>query len=199
MKKLIKNITRKKNAPIIYNGYKNETIVKEFTDGSYVSVISAEEKNTFRRQKILQIREMIDLSLNFTMGQNWTPVNEKTYIYVNKKKVIGCAIAESIESAYKVIPNSTDSTLDPSLIQSHQCIISHEAQSAIIGISRIWIHAQYRRQGIASTLLDTIRHHFVYGLSVKKESLAVTQPSTEGLLFANKYFGTGEFLVYTPN
>jgi len=81
-----KKYHKKKNAPIIYNGYKNETIVKEFTDGSYVSVISAEEKNTFRRQKILQIREMIDLSLNFTMGQNWTPVNEKTYIYVNKKK-----------------------------------------------------------------------------------------------------------------
>jgi len=61
--------------------------VKEFTDGSYVAaVIISEEKNQFRKQKILLIREIIDKSLNFEIGQNWIPVNEKTYIYVRKKK-----------------------------------------------------------------------------------------------------------------
>jgi len=82
-----KKFHKKKNAPIIYNGYKNEIIVKEFTDGSYVAaVITAEEKNQFRKQKILLIREIIDKSLNYEIGQNWIPVNEKTYIYVRKKK-----------------------------------------------------------------------------------------------------------------
>jgi len=117
--------------------------------------------------------------------------------------VIGCAIAESIESAYKVLPKSVTSsevTLElPTLAQSDKCIIkSSEPQPALIGISRIWVHHQYRRQRIATTLLDTIRQHFVYGVSVKKELLAVTQPSTEGQLFASRYFGRVEFLVYIP-
>jgi len=82
-----KKYHKTKNAPISYNGYKNETIVKEFTDGSFVAVINtAEENNTFRKQKVLLIREMIDLSLNFTTGPNWKPMNEKTYIYIKKKK-----------------------------------------------------------------------------------------------------------------
>jgi len=116
---------------------------------------------------------------------------ENLYLCEKKKKVVGCAVAESIESAYKVLPKSTQPTL--------QCIVSSQTQPAIIGISRIWVHHQFRRQGIATALLDSIRNHFVYGVSVKKDHVAVTQPSTEGLLFATGYFGTGEFLVYTPN
>jgi len=173
--------------------------VKEFTDGSYVAVIGADESNTFRRQKIHLIREIIDQSLNFTIGHNWTPLNEKTYIYVKRKKVIGCAVAESIESANKVLPQSTGSTTtDSTQVQCESCIISKERVQALIGISRIWVHHQFRRQGIASSLCDTIRNHFIYAVSVKRDQLAVTQPSTEGQLFARKYFGTGEFLVYTP-
>jgi len=115
--------------------------------------------------------------------------------------VIGCAIAESIESAYKVLPDPvtlSEGTLAPTPVQSDKCILSKEPQSALIGISRIWVHHQYRRQGIATTLLNTIRLHFIYGVSVKKELLAVTQPSTEGQLFARRYFGSVEFLVYIP-
>jgi len=194
MKILIKNITKKKLAPIVYNGYKNDTIVKEFTDGSYVVVVGTDETNSFRRDKIQSIREMVDLSLNYSSAENWSPINEKTYIYVKKKKVIGCAIAENIDSAFKILPQFTDTNE----VLSDKCIISKESQSAIIGISRIWVHVQFRRQGIATVLLDTIRHHFIYSVSVKKDLVAVTQPSTEGRLFSTKYFGTSEFLVYTP-
>jgi len=124
----------------------------------------------------------------------------KRVIFIFKKKLIGCAIAETIESAYKVLLNTTHDPLQPENPNrtNNQCIITKEPQPAIIGISRIWVHHQYRRQGIATALLDSIRNHFIYGLSVKKELIAVTQPSTEGQQFATGYFGTGEFLVYVP-
>jgi len=45
-------------------------------------------------------------------------------------------------------------------------------------------------------MLDSIRGDFVFGETVKKEHVALTQPSTDGKLFATAYFGTPEFLVY---
>jgi len=120
-------------------------------------------------------------------------------------------VAESIESAYKVLPtltansnespqpNTSQTPPPPSSLLSSQCLITSQSQPAIIGISRIWVHHQFRRQGIATALLDSIRNDFIYGVYVKKDQVAVTQPSTEGFLFARRYFGTLEFLVYLPN
>jgi len=170
--------------------------VKEFTDGSYIIFVGSDESNSFRRDKIQQIREMVDSSLNYSCDENWKPANQKTYLYIQKKKVIGCAIAEIIESAFKIyLPQSTENVE----VQSDKCIISKEPHPANIGISRIWVHQQYRRQGIATALLDTVRNTFIYSVSVKKDRMAVTQPSSEGRLFATHYFGTGEFLIFTPH
>jgi len=74
--------------------------------------------------------------------------------------------------------------------------ISHMPQPAKIGISRLWVHRNFRSQNIATKLVDVVRANFVFGEVVKKELVAFSQPSPEGKKFATKYFGTLEFLVY---
>jgi len=175
-------------------GFKNQTVLKEFPDGSYVIVVLTEDESNFRREKIQQIRSIVDSELDFVPSHTWLPENEKTYIYVRKRKVLACAVAENIKFAYKVINKDIENA--PSPPESSCCVINDKPQQAVIGISRIWVHHQYRKQGVASSLVDVIRSNFVFGQVLKKDLLAFSQPSLDGKRFATKYFGTPEFLVY---
>jgi len=205
---------KKSLAPILYSGGKNQTILKEWNDGSYVVSVATDEAQ-FKRDKIQQIRQIVDNELNFNGCETWIPQNEKTYIYVRRKKVLGCVVAETIKKAFKVIQNAKSSEDKPESVptsvtsqqqtlctpSSQQdmsgCVVSHVPQPALVGLSRIWVHHQYRKQGIASSLVDVVRVNFIYGEIVKKEMIALSQPSPEGKQFATKYFGTPQFLVYT--
>lgn len=99
-------------------------------------------------------------------------------------------------------------------------------EPAICGISRIWVVSMMRRQGIASRMLDCLRsvpfqgfkstfhlkqiqsdcspfsnicfhrNNFVYGSYLSKDEIAFSDPTPDGKLFATKYFGTSQFLVY---
>jgi len=189
-----KKFHKKKLEPIPFMGFKNQTVLKEFPDGSYVIVVLTEDESNFRREKIQQIRSIVDSELDFVPSHTWLPENEKTYIYVRKRKVLACAVAENIKFAYKVINKDIENA--PSPPESSCCVINDKPQQAVIGISRIWVHHQYRKQGVASSLVDVIRSNFVFGQVLKKDLLAFSQPSLDGKRFATKYFGTPEFLVY---
>ncbi|KAF9996426.1 N-acetyltransferase esco2 [Entomortierella chlamydospora] len=67
---------------------------------------------------------------------------------------------------------------------------------AICGINRIWVSAHYRRQGIASRLLDAVRDRFIYACKLQKTDLAFSQPTGDGKALARQYLGTDKFLVY---
>ena len=69
-------------------------------------------------------------------------------------------------------------------------------QPAICGINRIWVSAHYRRQKIASRLLDAVRDRFIYACKLQKRDLAFSQPTRDGKALARQYLGTDQFLVY---
>ncbi|KAG0212665.1 N-acetyltransferase esco2 [Mortierella sp. GBA30] len=69
-------------------------------------------------------------------------------------------------------------------------------QPAICGINRIWVSAHYRRQKIASRLLDAVRDRFVYACKLETKDLAFSQPTGDGKALARQYLGTDRFLVY---
>lgn len=66
------------------------------------------------------------------------------------------------------------------------------------GISRIWVAPEFRRQGIATKIMNVITTDFIYGEIVPKNLIAFSQPSGDGKKFATHYFGTNKFSVYTP-
>ncbi|KAI8913175.1 ESCO1/2 acetyl-transferase-domain-containing protein, partial [Entophlyctis helioformis] len=95
-------------------------------------------------------------------------------------RVQGCVLAEPLSHAY--------TSLD-----DNKC--SRDAVPAVVGISRIWVAPHARRKGIATRLLDAVRHRFVMGTELRREDVAFSQPSSAGGRLALRYLGP-HFKVY---
>ena len=69
-----------------------------------------------------------------------------------------------------------------------------------LGIKLIWVAKEARKQGIATKLIDCARKSFTYGFVVKKEHVAFSQPTDDGLALALRYtkkMTSGDIVNYT--
>lgn len=73
---------------------------------------------------------------------------------------------------------------------------SADPSPALCGISRIWVLPTFRRRKTASRLLDAMRTEFVYGKIISTDELAFSDPTENGLAFAQSYTKREDFLVY---
>jgi N-acetyltransferase len=125
---------------------------------------------------------------------------------VNKKKgkATTKAEAESGSPTKKSQSNGQSSALADStdfLSQSFDMdsiVCSKDAHEAALGVSRIWVHTDERRKGIATKLIDAARAHHIqkFGRVIPKSLIAFSQPTRDGKHFAVNYFGKKNFLVY---
>lgn len=67
---------------------------------------------------------------------------------------------------------------------------------AVLGVKLMWTSAAHRRQRVAQRLLDAARKNMVYGTVVSMESIAFSQPTENGLAFAQAYCKTERILAY---
>lgn len=68
---------------------------------------------------------------------------------------------------------------------------------AVIGVEKIVVASKYRRQGLATLLIDSIRmHEDEWERPVPMEQVAFSEPLEEGCRLATKLCGTAEFLTY---
>lgn len=137
------------------------------------------------RTKVKCVRDIVDRDLGFVPSDDSAP--RTAYLYIVNKRVVGMATAEVIQRAF-VLQNSLERSLQP--------------QKAMIGVHQLWVHAKFRKQGVATRLVDAVRANFVFGLTVPKEMLAFSSPTEAGSRFARNYVcgnpskGTREILVY---
>jgi hypothetical protein len=68
----------------------------------------------------------------------------------------------------------------------------------ILGVRVIWVHQSMRRNGVASKLLDAARKHYMFGAALPRSACAFTSPTADGHLFATRYCGTENLLVFNP-
>lgn len=66
-----------------------------------------------------------------------------------------------------------------------------------IGVNRLWIHKSSRRCGIATRLLDIIRHHMRKDCVVPRERIAFSELTDDGEAFASKFCPYGKVLRYS--
>ena len=181
----------KLDSTIRFVGWKNMKVVYQKSMDDFIVSIDR-NSNDFKRKKIKEIREFVDKNLGFSSERKAN--DERTYLYISNKKVIGCIVVERIEHAFKVVvPKQQDKEIS---FEDMSVVVSKEKEPALIGVSRIWVYLPFRRNGIASTLLDVMRSDFVYGSIVAKNKMALSQPTSEGKRFGEKYFETVNFLVY---
>ncbi|XP_061876836.1 uncharacterized protein LOC133629820 [Entelurus aequoreus] len=181
-----------------YVGWKKERILGEFPDGKIILVLPDDPK--YALKKVEEIREMVDNDLGFQQVETKCPSQTKTFLFIsNDKKVAGCLIAEHIQEAYRVIEETAPGISEGEKVmfeRQRAWCCSTTAEPALCGISRIWVVSMMRRRSIASRLVECLRNNFIYGSYLSKDEIAFSDPTPDGKLFATKYFGTSQFLVY---
>ncbi|RKP38483.1 ESCO1/2 acetyl-transferase-domain-containing protein [Dimargaris cristalligena] len=93
--------------------------------------------------------------------------------------VMGCAVVERIKTAYATTTRS-----------------STDGVPASCGISRVWVSPRFRRQSVATELLEAVRENFIYGLTIARTEIAFSQPTAMGAALARHFTGRFDFLVY---
>ena len=83
------------------------------------------------------------------------------------------------------IPQAIEAALD----------LSHSTR-AVLGVAQVWVAPEFRRLGVARSLLDAARAHAIFGYSVPIEELAFSQTTAAGAHLAASYGGRPDFLVY---
>lgn len=181
-----------------FPGWKKECVVGLFDDGRVIQV--TETDKNFKLKKIQDILFIVNRDLGFPNAGLPVRPNVMFLLFISiDKKVGGCLVAESIDSACRVISGETsdEEKNDGKVIwKLGSWYASYESVPAICGINRIWVSRELRRCKVASRLVDCLRQNFIFGHFVELHELAFTDPSPDGREFAAAYTGTDNFLVY---
>ncbi|GFY47582.1 n-acetyltransferase ESCO1 [Trichonephila inaurata madagascariensis] len=181
-----------------FPGWKKECVVGLFDDGRIIQV--TETDKNFKLKKIQDILFIVNRDLGFPNAGLPVRPNVMFLLFISvDKKVGGCLVAESIDSACQVISEETseEKKSDRKVIWNlGSWYASSESVPAICGINRIWVSRELRRCKVASRLVDCLRQNFLFGHVVELHELAFTDPSPDGREFAAAYTGTDNFLVY---
>ncbi|XP_078361975.1 uncharacterized protein LOC144646304 isoform X2 [Oculina patagonica] len=175
-----------------FPGWKNECVVKDYHDGRVIMV--SPDDHPLHLKKIEEVRKVVDSELGFVADVPYRRSGAKTFLFITTKKVVGCSVAVQIDQGYPVLPSPGESSTPEKQIAAWCC--STTPQSAQCGISRIWVHSQYRRKKVATRLLDCVRMNFIYGCIIPRELVAFSDPTPDGKRLAKSYAGTSQFLVF---
>lgn len=112
-------------------------------------------------------------------------------MYIAKHQIVGVLIAEQIEQAQACTINSTAS---PATLETSTLV-----KPAIAGVSRIWVHANYRKRHIATRLLDACCANLIFGFKVNKtKDLAFSCPTSQGIELYKRYTGQADCVLVFP-
>ncbi|KAF7488053.1 N-acetyltransferase ESCO2 [Sarcoptes scabiei] len=167
-----------------YRDWKNETVVKSFHDGRIVQVLPTSPH--YMHRKLDELFEIADIELGINMDlQSSMKSTSMFLIFISlpSKRITGFLSAERIRSANKIL-------------SENPLMASMDESPALCGISRIWVHHNFRRQKIATRLVDTLRLIFFPNKSIAKNLLAFSDPTTIGKEFAKCYLQSETFLIY---
>lgn len=125
-------------------------------------------------------------------------VQSIAFIYVSPtKEVLGCVVVENIKQAFSATTSSTNTTTHEHSTPEGVIILdSKTKKKALWGIRVMWTSSLYRRKGIATKLLDSVRSQLARGCILPRSKIAFTQPTAAGTAFIRKYTGEENFLVY---
>lgn len=161
-----------------------------------IIIVSKTSPREIRRTE--QLLTMVNQELNALPAANWwlthsndSAIQGKAFIVIIGNKAVGVCIVDPIIDTSKQCRW---------MIYRTQKIVSNQVNKLIkIGISRIWIAPRWRRNGLASQLLNTTLENMVYGMHLGKEDIGFSQPSYGGGLLAKSFNGvthkSGEILI----
>ncbi|XP_020707182.2 N-acetyltransferase eco isoform X2 [Athalia rosae] len=168
-----------------FPGWKRERVVSTdpYTSSRIILVESGDSKNYWK--KVSEILAFVDRDLGLAETKLSDYQKDKIYLYIRNREVIGVLAAEYITAAYSMIPDLSD--ID---------CCSSESSAVKCGVKVLWTSMTYRKQGIATKLMDTLRGNFYLGYILSIDDIAFSIPTPEGKAFAEKYTKTRSYKVY---
>jgi len=173
--------------------WKNANIVLNFPAEACM-IISVECKTDSKRvlNSLKDFLAWLDSELAGSDGECGQKPTEKIFLYVVRTKrkdifqVLGCAIVETIDQT-----RVASSPLVPASETGHG--------KMVLGLTRLWTDAAFRKKHIASRLCDAIRISWsIPGMVLPKHGLGILEPSEDGKAFMCKYTNNqGYFYTYT--
>lgn len=168
-----------------FTGYKQEVVVRELPQwgpgGRIIAVPWNDHKvKVHRAMTVLRVvnKEMgcpeVDLTRSKTI----------VYFAVAHNVILGACVAEARYTANRMV---TEGGVD---------YFSEEDYETLCGISRIWVAAPYRNQGVATELVNAVRVNFTFGRSLAFDEIAFQSPTEAGKLLAQRLANRRDFLVY---
>ena len=189
-----------RNPALLFSGFKRERVLTVHTSlpaGRISLILPNDPANHWKRA--IEAVEVCNLEIGWAedVGRAIAtrPVtsngdSRQVYLYIFEKKIIGVLLAEEIDSAYRLKPQTNEITH----MQREE-----SKERAVCGISRLWVSEVYRGLGIGSRLVDALRQFFCdpsgNGRFLEKDSVALTAPTEAGWRFGTKVLGE-RFKVY---
>lgn len=189
-----------------FSSWKNEKVVYEYENLGRCIVIESDIDPKVQITKALNLLKYVDTQLGIrnstqilneidnkiakASGQKQrASTNEgnpcKYYLFVSKSnRIVGFCLAEQLNESHRIRKFSAESDEE------------NAYKNVICGISRVWVAETYRRNKIATKLLDCVRDNFLYFQSLRLNQIAFSDPTENGRQFASKYFKTNEFYIY---
>lgn len=110
-----------------------------------------------------------------------------SFLAVTEGRVVGCVIVEPVHCAFRWHAGDDTDAL----------VREEDATDAVeLGVDQVWVHAAFRRRGIAHTLLEVARTHALVGRVVPRERVAFSQPTRDGRALARAFVGGWVVLVF---
>ena len=145
-------------------------------------------------EKAESVLKIVDESLGVNNGIR-SPMRSEFYLTIRDKRVVGMLLAEGLAPTDKVSKSFVKNNVR---VLSDLKMKSADLKS-LIGVSRIWVHADYQRSGIASKMAEALRERFRFPFKADKSQLAFSHTTEMGSAFAESYIGKEDFLVYQAN
>lgn len=172
--------------------------------------------------KITTLLETINLTLSAPPLTADTIRKSKMYLFLVphqtkmgtwREKIVGCAIAEHIETAMAMVlarnstPKSSSSEISVDVGNEGGALVVVDTGMGIfcrpeplptpMGIPRLFVASTHRRQGVASKLLTAAAKTFIHGyeLDPRRGEVAFTQPTGDGKAVMLKW-GSGGVRIY---
>lgn len=175
------------NDTLKFAGWKKERVLRRFNaEGYIIAVHHGDAVHCWKKIENV-LTKVVDNELGFSEIGIRNPETTKVYLYIADKKIVGVLVAHGVTQGCRMIPSTGAS--------SGKCC-SADPSPALCGISRIWVLPTFRRRKTASRLLDAMRTEFVYGKIISTDELAFSDPTENGLAFAQSYTKREDFLVY---
>jgi len=120
----------------------------------------------------------------------------KAYIFLlptaipTRERIIGCVVAQSIETAMAIVTSSPDASADTVIMHvDHSTSISCDPTPLLtpLGIPRIFVSSSHRLLGVATVLLNAAAATFVHGCVLDPGKVAFSQTTGDGVHLMRKW------------